>query len=249
MILTLTNEISNAEKLLKSAYSLSQQLEKEFAVLVASDTEKKQITEMLPQVPNIRFIGDEFDESRIADICEKYEVSFLFIQWNDSSKKKILQKQLNACRELRIPYVFFKNSFDELQPKKVLVPVSFLEEEYEKAQFAAAFGRFYGANITILLAKDYGSKARVTAGKMTTLFEKFNLDVTHEQGEKDSFKIEYEAIENAKRESFGIVLVTASRDYGLDDILFGPKELHLILKSTVPLLIVNPRGDLYALCD
>ena len=136
-----------------------------------------------------------------------------------------------------------------MRTDKVLVPVSFLEEEYEKAQFATAFGRFCRATITILLAKDYGSKARVTAEKMTTLFEKFDLKVTREQGAKDSFKIEYEAIEKAMHESFGIVLITASRDYGLDDILFGPKELHLIQKSTVPLLIVNPRGDLYALCD
>jgi len=58
-----------------------------------------------------------------------------------------------------------------------------------------------------------------------------------------------EAVAKAEKEKYGIVLLSASRDYGLDDIIFGPKERHLIQKSTVPVLLVNPRGDLYALCD
>ena len=91
MILTLINEISDAEKLLKSAYTVSQQLEKKFAVLGTSDAYKKRIAEILPQTSDIRFIGDELDRSKIADVCEKYEVSFLFIQWNDSSKKRIFK--------------------------------------------------------------------------------------------------------------------------------------------------------------
>ena len=44
-----------------------------------------------------------------------------------------------------------------------------------------------------------------------------------------------------------LLMISASRDYGLDDILFGPKELKVI-KSTVPVMVINPRGDLYALC-
>ena len=35
----------------------------------------------------------------------------------------------------------------------------------------------------------------------------------------------------------------------LDDIIFGPKEQHMVKKSEKPVLLVNPRGDLYALCD
>nr|MBP7369599.1 universal stress protein [Paludibacteraceae bacterium] len=67
--------------------------------------------------------------------------------------------------------------------------------------------------------------------------------------QSDSFKIDKEAIEKAVEMGAGLVIISASRDYGLDDILFGPKELHLIRKSPVPLLLVNPRSDLYALCD
>ena len=132
---------------------------------------------------------------------------------------------------------------------KVIVPVNFLEEEVEKAQFASAFGRFCGSEITLPIANDYGSKAANNAARMQTLFEKFDFTYTAQKATKDSFKVEMEAVQVASASGAGLAIVSASRDYGLDDIIFGPKELHLIKKSDVPLLLVNPRGDLYALCD
>ncbi len=129
------------------------------------------------------------------------------------------------------------------------MPVNFLEEEVEKAQFASAFGRFCGSEIKILLANDYGSKAATNAERMKLLFDKFEFKYELQKGTKDSFKVEQEAIQVAENEKAGLIIISASRDYGLDDIIFGPKELHLVKKSTLPLLIVNPRGDLYALCD
>ena len=69
-----------------------------------------------------------------------------------------------------------------------------------------------------------------------------------EMGKKDSFKVEKEAVEMAMNGEYGMVLITNSRDYGLDDIIFGPKEQHLFKQTTTPLMCINPRGDLYVLC-
>ena len=129
------------------------------------------------------------------------------------------------------------------------MPYSFLKEELEKAQFASAFGRFCHSEITLLLANDYGSKAAATTEKMKLLFEKFQLNFTQKKAKSDSFKLDKEAVKMAEENGYGIVLISASRDYGLDDLLFGPKEYHLVKKSTIPLMLVNPRSDLYALCD
>ena len=84
---------------------------------------------------------------------------------------------------------------------------------------------------------------------MKELFGKFNLNFNQEKAQSDSFKLDKEAVKAARENDYGIVIISASRDYGLDDLLFGPKEYHLIHRSDVPLLIVNPRGDLYTLCD
>jgi nucleotide-binding universal stress UspA family protein len=184
----------------------------------------------------------------IYSVCEELDALFLFIQLSESGSKSI-RTALSACRDLRIPYVLYKDTFTSLDLKKVILPIGFLEEEMEKAQFAAAFGRFCSSEIKMLLANDYGSKAAANADKMKSLFDKFNFGYTLEKATRDSFKVEVEAIQVAENEQAGIIIVSASRDYGLDDILFGPKEYHVVKKSPVPVLLVNPRGDLYSLCD
>ncbi|MDR2824240.1 MAG: universal stress protein [Prevotellaceae bacterium] len=184
----------------------------------------------------------------LAEFCEREEVSFLLMQLAEN-RASILQKQLNACHDLRIPYIFYKNDFKILEAKKILVPVTFLEEEIEKAQFAAAFGRFFGTSITVLQANDYGSKAKITVRKMINLLDKFSLAYEVKIARRDSFKLEKEAVEIAEKENYDLLLISASRTYGLDDVIFGPHERKTVLQSRVPVILVNPRADLYALCD
>ncbi|HRR62241.1 MAG TPA: universal stress protein [Paludibacteraceae bacterium] len=258
MILALIQKIETCDNLLKSASYLAVQLKKKFGILLINNKKEELIEkeksylnskmnslQLLSQPDQIFFTTSG---KELPEICEKVEALFLLIQLPDDSKKNI-RFWLSQCRELRIPYVLFKDSFSSLDLSRVIVPINFLEEEIEKAQFASAFGRFCGSKIIILLANDYGSKARQTAEKMKELFDKFQLNYTLTKGNSDSYKIEKEAVQVAINEDAGIILVSASREYGLDDIVFGPKELHLVKKSPVPILLVNPRGDLYALCN
>lgn len=256
MILAKIEHIASAEKILKSAYYLAEKLDKSVGIVYFL-TDNQSIEERHQEVltlikknnlptENIFILSEK--EITLAEFCEQKEASFLLIQAPENSRK-FIQKKLNECRDLRIPYVLFKDEFPPLDVRKVLVPVSFLVEEYEKAQFASAFGRFCNAEITLLQGNDYGSKAATTVDKMVTLFDKFSLNYTVEKAEKDSFKIDKEALAKAEKENFDMLIVSASREYGLDDVIFGPAELHLIKKSSVPILLVNPRDDLYTLCD
>jgi nucleotide-binding universal stress UspA family protein len=225
MVLTLVQDKNSSQILEKSASMLATALGKEFLV----------------ENLDLRL-------NNLSNFCEEKEVSFLFIQLIENKARKI-QQLLNACRELRIPYIIYKNSFENLRTNKIILPVNFLEEEVEKAQFASAFGRFCNSEIYILQANDYGSKAATNVERMQELFNKFDLNLQVEKAKGDSFKVDKEAVNKAIELKAGLIIITASRDYGLDDILFGPREQHLIRKSSIPLLIVNPRADLYALCD
>lgn len=225
MILAIIQDKNTSQTLEESASQLAISLGKDYAV-ASLDTTIKQL----------------------SAYCEENEVSFLLIQLTENKPRKI-QQLLNACRDLRIPYLLFKNSFEKLQTEKILLPVNFLEEEVEKAQFASAFGRFCNSEIHILQANDYGTKAATNVERMQELFNKFDLKVQVQKANNDSFKVDKEAVNKAIELKTGLIIITASREYGLDDILFGPSEQHLIRKSSIPLLIVNPRADLYALCD
>jgi len=246
MILVQIQQLSTSKTLLQSASKLALQLGKSFAVLTLADIENE-LKSLLDEC-KITDYQIFIKERLLVEICEELEASFLFIQLPNEQTKNI-RKLLNYCRDLRIPYLFYKDSFKEFDLHKVILPIGFLEEEMEKAQFASAFGRFCGSEIKMLLANDYGSKAATNAEKMKQLFDKFDFKYSIEKATKDSFKVEAESIQVAENEHAGIIIVSTSRDYGLDDILFGPKEYHLVKKSSVPVLLVNPRGDLYALCD
>ena len=249
MVLALIYNPDTAQTLLKSAATLATQLGKEFGVLSLVDSaeqiasREKELKELLPET--IICVRDS-KSTQLEAVCEELDASFLFIQLSDASS---IRSHLKACRDLRIPYVLFKDAFAEMDLTKVILPIGFLEEELEKAQFAAAFGRFCGSEIKMLLANDYGSKAATNAERMQSLFDKFDFKYTLEKATKDSFKVEKESVRVAETMNAGMIIVSASRDYGLDDIIFGPKEYHVLKKAAIPVLLVNPRGDLYALCD
>lgn len=250
MIVALVHNYSTANQMLKSASSLSRSLDKKFGITISSDSTDFQSikAELMHEYENLDYCEQFNKLDNIAEICQHIDASFLFIQPTSFSRRKIL-RMLYFCRDLRIPYLIFNDKFHVVDFRNVVVPVNFLIEEIEKAQFAAAFGRFCNAKITLLQAKDYGQRSKVNTERIGSVLDKFGLDYNIEIGNKDSFKIEFDAIGKAATAGFGLVIASASREYGLDDIFFGPKELHLIKKSPVPVMLINPRGDLYTLCD
>ena len=202
---------------------------------------------------------------------ELFHTDDIRVEYCDGTRRDI-QRALDACREERRPYLVIKN--DELRIKNdspadtenhskfkiqnskltsILVPVSMLEEEVYKAEICTYLARKTGAHLILLRARDYGSKAKQNTQRI----------ITHIQtiAERTGKEISYE-VQEAKRDSFSfhkdfhstewkhdLLLLTASREYGLDDWLFGPPELYAIRKSEVPVMLVNPRADLFSLCD
>ena len=197
------------------------------------------------------------------------------VEYCDGTRRDI-QRVLDACREERRPYVIIKeqgtksqeprqisNNSDSidinldsmfLSPESIiLVPVSMLEEEVYKAEICTYLARKTGAHLILLRARDYGSKAKQNMQRIITHIE----TIAERTGEKISYEEQV-----AKRDSFSfhkdfhsgewkhdLLLLTASREYGLDDWLFGPPELYAIRHSQVPVMLVNPRADLFSLCD
>lgn len=179
---------------------------------------------------------------------EKAEVSVAIYQLSTHTGYNKVMPFLKLSRQLRIPYIFTKPYFSSADLSKVLVPVTFLVEDREKGPFSSGFGRFFGSELLMMPAKDYGSKAQQNTNAICTLLRKYELTHSFVQAQKDSFKVEREAVERAASLGAGLVLISASREYGLDDILFGPKELACVNEASVPVMLINPRADLYVLC-
>ena len=168
---------------------------------------------------------------------------------------RVIQRHLNECREERRPYVFVTNTMTIKPLRRLLVPVSMLEEETYKAEICTYLARKTGAHIILLQANDYGSHARQNVNRIVThiraVAEKTGEKISYEVciARKDSFKLIQEAAERQRDFQHDLLILTASRDYGLDDILFGPPERNAIQKALVPVMLINPREDLFSLCD
>ena len=171
------------------------------------------------------------------------------------NKARTIQTQLNDCREERRPYVFITPTMTIKPLHRLLVPVSMLVEETYKAEICTYLARKTGAHIILLQANDYGSHARQNVNRIITHIGKVNerigTPVTYEvvMAHKDSFSLIKEASERQRDFQHDLLILTASRDYGLDDILFGPPERKAIQRALVPVMLVNPREDLFSLCD
>ncbi len=181
-----------------------------------------------------------------------------------ANDRRAIQRQLNENREERRPYVFVTNTMTVKPLRRLLVPVSMLEEETYKAEICTYIARKTGAHIILLQANDYGSHARQNVNRIVTHIQKINERLAQSadtdqatpaisyeivMARKDSFKLTQEAAERQRDFQHDLLILTASREYGLDDVLFGPPERKAIQRALVPVMLVNPREDLFSLCD
>lgn len=192
----------------------------------------------------MEFSIEEGELVTIEEMVESHDVALVVIGLDDKPSRKEVQRCLDMTRSLRVPYIFVKGD-TEARFERIGVPVKRFEEEREKGPYSGSFARNFGSIVTMYQPNDYGSGARRNINSIRELLEKQNIAVEVKECRKDSDNVEQEAI------AFGddLLIVGASRDYGLDDILFGPKERKVIMTAPMPVMVINPRGDLYPLCD
>ena len=209
---------------------------------------------------------------------ELFHTDDIRVEHCDGTRRGV-QRVLDACREERRPYVVIKNyelgiknysstniedhSKFKIQNSKlstILVPITMLEEEVYKAEICTYLARKTGAHLILLRANDYGSKAKRNTQRIIThiqsVAERTGTAITYEErvAKGDSFHIHKElpvlssTLQGGDRGGL-LILLTASREYGMDDWLFGPPEQYVIRHSQVPVMLVNPRADLFSLCD
>ena len=213
--------------------------------------------------------GSRRGVQQVLDACREERRPYLVIK-EQGTKSKDISLTTDQTNQ---------NSLDSwfLVPgSSILVPITMLEEEVYKAEICTYLARKTGAHLILLRANDYGSKAIKNTQRIIThietIAERTGETITYEEciAKGDSFHIHKDivgdqairllgdrALKNATSVSGdpeevmggGLILLTASREYGLDDWLFGPPEQYVIRHSPVPVMLVNPRADLFSLCD
>ncbi len=162
---------------------------------------------------------------------------------------------IKETKQFKMPFLMVHSQEPHPEQSKIIyLPIGFRKEEKEKLVWASYFGRFNHSKIVLLKAKESDStaRARVQAHILFAkkLFDQFNLDYDIIASTKNSFGITKEALQFAHYEKKGIVMICTTKHYGPEEEIIGPPELKFIKnREQVPVFCVNPRQDLYVLCE
>ena len=192
-------------------------------------------------------IGDLIDENNGI-------VAVAPIHHEDKSRLFTAKNILKLFRNVRIPYVIVNSPPAADLYKKLILPVNYYIENKEKALWASYFGRFHAAEIRILHTsyKDKGYKIlqENILKFVRQFFNDFSLNYEVYPLENIPVGIDRYALTYAKENNAGMIIVMTTLEYAFDDYLFGPPEKKILQEiAGIPVMFINPRKDLYCMCD
>lgn len=157
-------------------------------------------------------------------------------------------------RNLRIPLLIV----NEQLPKKsmfsnMILPIDFNRESKEKAVWAGYISTLNKSTVTIVI-RDYkdqyfSASLRNNIALIQKLYNNLGVNYSIVREKNISVSIEKYAVEYAGLNDGDLLVITATKEIAVDDLLFGLAEKKIIInKYKLPVLLVNPRDDLYIPC-
>lgn len=157
-------------------------------------------------------------------------------------------------RYLRIPVIIVR----EALPRKtiyqnIVVPLDFNKESKEKTAWPGYMSTLNQSSVSILVRnyKDayFSAALRNNLALVTKLYE--NLGVSYKIVKEpditcdiDKYAVEYAWMNNAD-----LIVIIATKEVEIDDLLFGLREKKIIEnKYKLPVMMINPREDLFLPC-
>jgi nucleotide-binding universal stress UspA family protein len=262
-IIVFTDFTKNSKIALNHAIILGQILEKEITIAclnIAFESENE-LHQKMKSIAGSNVVNTVVLNGNPAkafnEIVPKINAILAIISYRNDLKNHpfSVPKLLKMFRKSRIPYLFVnKDIEDNLFYKKIILPIDSTKESKEKVLWASYFSRFNEAEVKVMTAhvKDEFFVRQLNNNQkfIRKIFDNFEVNfeiINTMEKEKD---IDYYAIRVAQEENAGLVIVLSTKSYGLLDLINGPKELTSIMnKWQIPILCLNPRDDLYVLCD
>jgi len=161
---------------------------------------------------------------------------------------------LKMFRNARIPYVIADAPPAEELYKKIVLPVNYYIENKEKALWASYFGRFNASEISIIHTsfrdKGYKLLQENILKFIRQFFNEFSLNYELHHTGSIPVSIDRYSLTYAREINAGMIIVMTTLEYAFDDYLFGPPEKKIMQEiSGIPVMFINPRKDLYCMCD
>jgi hypothetical protein len=135
----------------------------------------------------------------------------------------------------------------------IILPLDFNRESKEKSAWAGHISTLNKSKVRILIRayKDayFAASLRNNIVLVKKLYKNLevNYDIVKEPDitvDIDKYAVEYAWLNNAD-----LLVIMATKDIAVDDLLLGLKEKKIIdNKYKLPVMLINPRDDLYLPC-
>lgn len=154
----------------------------------------------------------------------------------------------------RVAYMICNQKRSIVDYSKVLLPLNNARESKEKTLWASYFARFFQSEITLFYRtyKDslYQKQLNLNLAFARKMLGQFNIIPSNHKSEDRKKLLDLQALDYADKENYGVIICQTTKDKSLFDRIKGLEE-EKVLKNLKdkPILFLNPRDDLFVLCE
>jgi hypothetical protein len=154
----------------------------------------------------------------------------------------------------RVAYMICNQKRSVVDYSKVLLPLNNARESKEKTLWASYFARFFQSEITLFYRtyKDslYQKQLNLNLAFARKMLGQFNIIPSNHKSEDRKKLLDLQALDYADKENYGVIICQTTKDKSLFDRIKGLEE-EKVLKNLKdkPILFLNPRDDLFVLCE
>ncbi|MEI6764709.1 MAG: universal stress protein [Bacteroidota bacterium] len=194
----------------------------------------------------------------ISTFYERINAIMMVAGFNAQGKEKnaffSLKSIINKFRELRIPILVVQDiSHEGNMFQNIIMPVDFNKEAKEKSSWAGFFSKLNRSRI-YLVSRTYRDPffAAQIKNNLTSIKKLFDTaEVVFEEKNAGTIRgsIDRFALDFARANNGDMLILMATPERGIDDYFIGPPEKRIIAAARdIPVLLLNPRDDLYLPC-
>lgn len=208
---------------------------------------------------NIRvetYVPEGHSEDLLFALAHKTESILILIGHNRklSSLNCGIGKTIRRLRKSRTPFIMVPQAMHSKDFRNIAYVMGYQKQEKEKILWASYFGRLHNSKIHVIVPKASDQFFKVGINGNMTAMEKLynNIEISHINVPLpyNIHKIHDAALAFSEQKKIGAFLTLTTLQLDIFDFFGGSQEKKLVCNSqNVPVLCINPRDDLYVLCN
>lgn len=268
-------DLENTQTIINNAICFAKMLNKGLILLYISDKAYKCVStteaeivlkELNSKITEICFHSYCAIEGKTKEIINKIphllSGVLLVTVAKENVKSKVKEKLADYSDEMlknlytsRIAYFISSNDLKSEEPfNKIVMTIDNMRESKEKVLWGSYFGRFANSELIVYYHnyKDefHRHQLHYNIKFVMKMFDNFKIKYNlHLSSDSKTF-VDYQAIDYAKEINADLIICQTTKNKGWYEKLFSLKERKVINNSKqIPVLFVNPREDLFILCE